>query len=349
MLVAALMLAAACGGGTPTETTAAPSGPAAGDSEEVAATEASEVATETVTVGLTSLHSWYWPLLAARDEGLMEPFGIELDVVTFQNLAQLASGLVADSVDIALVAPETMFGVQQSEPDVRVIASMLSANPQTLIVHPDIASVEDLRGQIIGVSTVGASADFFTGRLMLLRNGLELDTDYTMVNTGPTAERAAAMSSGQIQASLNWEPALMQLLDEGMVEIDRAANYEDLRDVEVIALNAKEGWYRDNRDVAVRFLQGFLAGMDWLYDESNRDRAIEMLADEMSVETEHAAAAYEWFIVELEAYPRDGRVDPRKLEQTVRNAGEAGVEFVPALDDLDWRYDNSLVEEAASR
>jgi ABC-type nitrate/sulfonate/bicarbonate transport system substrate-binding protein len=301
----------------------------------------------TVTVGITSWHTWYWWLLAAREEGLMDEYGVELDIVTFSDTGQIASGVLSGAVDVGLFAPEQTFTIQQETPDLQIVGSNISTSPYTLLGAGDIDTIEDLSGATIGVTSPGSSADYFTIKLMLESHGLVEGEDYDFVTAGPPSQRAAAMSAGEIQAVANFAPDALILESEGATVLDQAANYDELKGIEPNVYVADSGWYDGDRELAVNFMRGVLKSLDWLYDPANRERAEELLADEMGISAEQASATYERFVLELKAWDPDAMIDPERLEQTRANAVEAGVSDMPEADALEDSYDNSLLEEAA--
>ena len=70
-------------------------------------------------------------------------------------------------------------------------------------VSRDIESFEDLRGQVLAVDSA-SSGQSTTLRLILLRNGLEIDRDYTFLSVGDSATRARTIAEGRaVGASLN--------------------------------------------------------------------------------------------------------------------------------------------------
>ena len=312
--------------------------------DEASGEEAALEELETVTVGTSRLHTWYWWATIARDEGLMEPYGIELDVVSLGGGDIIVAAVLSGDAQFAMVTPEGLAAAQEQEPTLQSVGSAIAVNPYTFVVAPEIEDYEDLRGGTIGVLSVGNSADYFTGKLMMREHGLEEGPDYTFVNAGSPAERLAAMQGGQVQAVLNFEPAAFQLIDEGMRVLDASANYPNLAAVETATVISDEAWYSENRELAENFMRGFLDSIEWLYDPANRERAVEILAEEMAVSTEHAEGTYERFVMELEAWDRDGKVSLERLQMTFQNARDAGVEHAPEEDDVEWRFDNSLIE-----
>ena len=66
------------------------------------------------------------------------------------------------------------------------------------------------------------------------------------------------------------------------------------------------------------FAKAWLAGVAWLYDPANRAEAEQLLAAELKLSPEIAAATYEEMIVKnKDAYPRDGKVDLDVLQAMI--------------------------------
>ena len=167
-----------------------------------------------------------------------------------------------------------------------LIGANITTSPYSLLGAEGVESVEDLRGATIGVTSEGSSADYFTSLLMLRNHDMEHGTDFDYVNAGPPSERASAMATGELQAVMNFEPDALRLIEGGAKVLDRAADYENLKGVEVNSLAATTTWYEANRDLAENFVRGYLASLEWLYDEANRDRAEGILADRMELESQ---------------------------------------------------------------
>lgn len=300
-----------------------------------------------LSVGLTTFNSLHLPILMARDEKLMEPYGIDLELNTFQNTGQIIPALLSGSLDIGTATPEQMFAAQDEEPGLKMIISETATNPYSLIVSPKIKKIDDLKGKTIGVTGVGASADYFTAVLMLKANGLEQKRDYTFINAGPPAQRATALVEGQVDAVMSFDPDAQKLVDKGMKSIADASDQPNLHDVLMGSIIADEEWYDENREVAVDFMRGYIASVKWLYDPKNKDTAVADIAAEMNVSEKAAAATYDQFVTTLKASPLDGRIDHAFIERTVENIKKEGLNNAPPPGELKSKYDNSLVDAAA--
>ena len=75
---------------------------------------------------------------------------------------------------------------------------------------------------------------------------------------------------------------------------------------------------KSNTAAAQGFAKAWLAGVAWLYDPANRAEAEQLLAAELKLSPEIAAATYEEMIVKnKDAYPRDGKVDLDVLQAMI--------------------------------
>lgn len=305
--------------------------------------------TQHIALGVTSFNSLHLPLIMARDENLMKPYGIQLDINTFQNTGQIIPALLSGSLQIGTATPEQLFAAQNKQPSLKMIASEDGTNPYSLIVDPKIKSIQDMRGKTLGVTGTGASADYFTAKLMLLAQGFTENRDYHFINAGPPPQRAAALVNGQVDAVMSFPPDSQKMLDKGMKSIAQASSLPNLHKVIIATYIANKPWYTKNHALAVKFMRGYLASVRWLYDPANKSKAIGHIAKDMKVSTKYATITYDTFVTKLKAYPKNGLIDPTALTTTAKNAHATGVKGAPDLDTLSSRYDNSLAKAAAQQ
>ncbi|MBO0830061.1 MAG: ABC transporter substrate-binding protein [Streptosporangiales bacterium] len=300
-----------------------------------------------VAIGVTSLNSLHLWLIMAQDEQLMKPSGIKLDVVTFQNTGQIIPALISGSVNFGMATPEQLFGAQEKQAGLKMVASEVTNDPYQMIVRPNITSLEGLKGKTIGVTGIGASADYFTAKLLLKGHGLEEGRDYHFVNAGPPPQRATALVKGQVDAVMSFPPDAQVMLSKGMKSIAQASSLPNLHKIIMGSLISDQRWYSKNHDLAVKFMRGYLASVKWLYDPKNKAKAVADIAKDMKASTADATITYDTFITKLKASPLDGQIDPSYLTTTAKNAKSEGLKAAPSLDSLSSRYDNSLVKAAA--
>jgi len=296
-----------------------------------------------VTYGIVSYNPFHWVAMVAQAKGLMEPYGIDFDLVITRTAPSAMSALAGGSLDLATTTPGASWDVQRQATGLKQVLEIVSANPYTIVVQPEITRYEDIRGQTVAGQSLSSGADIEVLRLLLDEHGLQYPRDYDILAIGSVAERQAALLANQAVATAMIPPNTFQLLDQGKRALDEGWRYPSLRDVTTVNVLAREGWYKEKPDVARRFVQAYVAITGWLYDPRNRDEAIRILAEQTQMEPTYAERTYQQFIVEMQLLPANPRVDPKHLAQAYANLKRVGA-TVP--DDPMALVDNSLVDQA---
>jgi len=78
-----------------------------------------------------------------------------------------------------------------------VLATLTPTYPYVFDVSKDITSKEDLKGKTIAIRAVGDATDIAT-RVALKKEGLDPDTDVTILAVQEAGARMAALQNGQI-------------------------------------------------------------------------------------------------------------------------------------------------------
>lgn len=324
----------------PTETTSA-----TGDTTSPTATDEECDEIEKITAGISGMGTFNWWMLVAQDFGIAEENCLELEWVGFPGISASLSAVISGDIDFATAGTDALFAAQNAAPNLRWFGTTLAGHPFQLIVSPDITSYDDLRGGAIG-STGLTTIDFVTCRMMLLANGLELDEDYSQVSAGPSAERIAALQAGTVQGTCQFYPATQLLVDEGLVVLDTYEDYEGLRYTELMGMVANADKFEEDHDTYAAIVRTFVASAEQFYNPANRDRIVQLLVDNTNFAKEHVELAFdEW--VRDGIFQTDARVIPDRMLATLRISQAAGIEDLPAEDDLDWRYDNSFADLVA--
>jgi NitT/TauT family transport system substrate-binding protein len=100
-----------------------------------------------------------------------------------------------------------------------------SSKPQfELISQPQIKSVQDLKGKIIGISSRGGSNDLMM-QIILQKNGLAPNKDVTTIIVGAQEETVIALRTGRIAAALLTPPRNFMLQRDGFNRLAYSGDY----------------------------------------------------------------------------------------------------------------------------
>ena len=140
---------------------------------------------------------------------LSEPAGVEAADEMLAGAVQGVIGFYDHNIDLQALGKYTESVVQLS----RVPGEVELVSTQ----HPEIRSVADFKGRVIGVTGLGSSTDFLT-KYLLLDAGVKL-SEVTPLPVGAGDTLIAAMQHDQIQAAMTTEPTVSRLLKTGQARV----------------------------------------------------------------------------------------------------------------------------------
>ena len=220
------------------------------------------------------------PIIAARETGLFQREGLDVVMTgTPSSLAQRAA-LIDGTADIAHAAfDDVVAGEEDAGTDfVTVLGG--DGGFQSLYARADIRSAADLRGQVVAVD------DPRTAYALVLRAALRqagvTEANYEMRPVGSTARRYEALcADASIAACMLAPPFSVQAEERGWHSLGSAG--ELLGAYQGTVAFCRRAWLARNRDVLVRYLRAYLAGLDWALDPSHRDRLADWVARALNV------------------------------------------------------------------
>jgi len=214
-VLAALLAASCSGAGAPS----APA-PAAAEQPRAAAPAAAPAPTARIKArsAFTTTSASSLPWWIAKDAGYFEEQGLDVDLVHVDAGATLLAAMHNGELDITGGGgPSMVLGYLQGLETI-IIGINVNVLEGGVYVRPEIQTVDDLRGKVIGVNRIKAITDI-NARLGLQRLGLTPDVDFTTRGTGGQAEALAALETGAVDgASLN-VPATFEARKRGYREI----------------------------------------------------------------------------------------------------------------------------------
>ena len=145
--------------------------------------------------------------------------------------------------------------------------------------------------------------------------------DVEQVYAGATPNRLAALSSGTVQAALLTQPFDFRAEAQGFRKLLDIGAFG--KEYGFLTVLARPQWLRDNPDTARGYLRALTAAVDWLYEPSHRDEAIEILARETKLDPSIATQTYDYYI-KLEPFSRKLAVPDEIIRSTVKTLIELG-------------------------
>jgi ABC-type nitrate/sulfonate/bicarbonate transport system substrate-binding protein len=166
-----------------------------------ASAQAQEKKLQPLNVSYSSMSGTRIPLWIAKEMRLFEKYGLDAAPVHIASGSATYSALIAG--DVRIVSDTASAAVAAAARVPIVIFAGSGPIAYKLIAHPSIASIEGLKGKIVGSSFVGAGSDFLLRRL-LLKLGLTPGKDVQVIPTGIGRSdlRIQLIFQGKIDATL---------------------------------------------------------------------------------------------------------------------------------------------------
>ena len=277
-----------------------------------------------------------WPLWLAKEGGYYRKQGLDVELVFGVHPAPIAAIISGQAAMTSTGADPGVLAVA-SDPSLTLIGSFLNKASFALVAAKNFKGVPQLGGKKIGVGRVGDPPYHVT--VSLLEKFAIGARDVQWVSIGvDAAARAAALHSGQIDATLVTAPSYFRLDAAGFPVLALVSDYEDIY-VSTYYLFRKET-VANNRKVAEGFVKAHAEAIKRFYDD--KTFAVQtMIKYGGAKDQQDAGRVYDLF--------GKGRLFepiPYVLKDSVKAAVERQGQAQPQLKQFDFArvIDNGVVE-----
>jgi NitT/TauT family transport system substrate-binding protein len=224
----------------------------------------------------------YLPTLLARSKGFFVQEGLDFKMLVVSVRVSVPA-LMSREVHFA-AAGSSMPAALKGAP-LKAVYYTYNTSTFQLMVRPEVAGPQSLKGKAIAVSSPGSSNDQ-AARLMLKKLGLEAGRDVTLLSTGDSQARLLAMESSRAAGSaVNPDVAAYLALRGYRILMNSSEVYP----VPFSGMAAHEDLIRENPDLIKRWLRAHLRAI--LYIRKNPEDAAQVAAKELKLAPEVATGA----------------------------------------------------------
>jgi NitT/TauT family transport system substrate-binding protein len=227
---------------------------------------------ETLNVSYASVTGSRIPLWIAKDAGLFEKNGLNVNLVVIAAGTAAIGALASGDVEI-LGAPGSTTMVSAAKGLPFAIIGTFGPSAWKLAAHPSIASVQELRGKTVGISRPGTTIEFATRRA-LTKLGFTPGKDIQILATGlaESNKRIMVMLQGKIDATLVSPDNLFEAEQKNL----KLSVLSDLKDLGIYTsasdLSAKRDFLKNQRQRARGFMMAYCEAI-WL-GKANKNVAL---------------------------------------------------------------------------
>ncbi|HEY6198241.1 MAG TPA: ABC transporter substrate-binding protein [Candidatus Binatia bacterium] len=261
----------------------------------------------------------YLPLFLGKDKGIYAAEGIDLELVLVTSRIQVTA-LTTGDLEFSGAQSQVSSAAALGFP-VKVVGFITVKPTFWLTARPEIRSIPDLKGKVIGITAIGSSTDTLA-RYLVRKHGLVPDKEVTLFATGTTANILAALNGGSVQAGMLSPPfhSMARLMGFHIL-----AYLGDYVEQSLSGVGTSDKMLRDRPDTVTRVLRATLKSLRFV--RQNKEETIQYIAREWKVER---ALANELYASMLPAFSPDGGMN----EKGIRDALEREMGRVDKKDEI---------------
>jgi ABC-type nitrate/sulfonate/bicarbonate transport system substrate-binding protein len=221
-----------------------------------------------------------WPIWVAQEKGYFARGGIEVKLTPTPNSVFQLTNLIEGKFDIGMTAFDNVVAYMEGQgeapvsvqPDLMVFMGS-DHGFLALTAVPEVKSAAELKGKTVSVdaATTGYAFVLFD---LLKRNGLA-SGDYTVEKAGGVVQRWQALREKKHAATMLITPFDVMAKGAGFnvlqYAIDVYGNYQGLVGA------TRRAWAAENAPKLQSYISGYVAGIEWLRDQKNKDEALAIL------------------------------------------------------------------------
>ena len=207
----------------------------------------------------------------AHLKGFYREEGLDLETLLIRGSVGMQA-LIGGSVDYASAAGSIIAAAVRGAP-VRLVLIVNSKPQFDLVGRPEVKTVQQLKGKVIGISSRGGAVDLLT-QLILTHHGVTPNKDATLIVIGTPEELATALRTGHIAACLLSPPRQLVLYREGFNKLAYSGDY--LTSYPSGGIGATEEKIKTNPSEVLAFVRASLKGLQ--YYTQNRAESVDNIS-----------------------------------------------------------------------
>jgi NitT/TauT family transport system substrate-binding protein len=301
---------------------------------------AESISLRKVRMAFTSLSSVMCPPWIAREAGIFNKHGLDVEVIATPTGVEGMNALIAGEVQFLQISGGTTASAALGGADVMVVGTTLDALVQNLIARPEIDKAEQLKGKSVGITRFGTSIDV-GARLALRHFGLIPEKDVAIVQVGGMESMVTALQTNRIQAGILSYPAITQalklgnhvLLDVASLGIPYAFTGMTTRGLLI----------RDDADLVRRYMMAQTEAIA----RAKRDKSLALKVMAKYLRTSNPAALTESYDIDVQKYMLKV---PLTTAEAMKSVLDDLAGRIPKAKDADPRkfFDDSFVRQMQS-
>jgi len=248
----------------------------------------------------------YLPLFLGKDKGIYAAEGIDLELVLVTSRIQVTA-LTTGDLEFSGAQSQVSSAAALGFP-VKVVGFITVKPTLWLTARPEIRSIPDLKGKVIGITAIGSSTDTLA-RYLVRKYGLVPDKEVALFATGTTANILAALNGGSVQAGM-LSPPFHSMAK--MMGFHILAYLGDHVEQSLSGVATSDKMLRDHPETVRKVLRATLKSLRFV--RQNKEETVQYILREWKVER---PLAEELYASMLPAFSPDGGMNEKGIRDAL--------------------------------
>ena len=252
------------------------------------ATFAATAELEKVRIGYSAGGLIPFPLIIAKETRLFEQAGLDVELINIPPTIAVTA-LISGDIQYVVFAGTTINAAVRGLP-VKLVMVYNDRPLFSLMSRPEIRSIKDLKGKVLGVATL-TSGESFLSRRLLKEAGIDADKEMTIRVIGNTPDRLQSLRAGAVDATTLTLP--VDIIAERM-GLRRLAFMGDTLESINGGYGVSERWLQQRPDQVKKMIAVAYRGM--AHARAQRQDSIALIMSKWKMDRDVAEKAFEMMI-----------------------------------------------------
>jgi NitT/TauT family transport system substrate-binding protein len=229
-----------------------------------------------------------FPLIVAKENRFFEQAGFDVELINIPPTIAVTA-LISGDIQYVIFAGTTINAAVRGLP-VKLVMVYNDRPLFSLMSRPEIRSIKDLRGRVLGVATL-TSGESFLSRRLLKDAGIDVDKEMTLRVIGNTPDRLQALRAGVVDATTLTLP--VDILAERF-GLRRLAFLGDMLESINGGYGVSERWLQQRPDQIKKMIAVAFRGM--AHARAQRQDSITLIMSKWKMERDVAEKAFDMMV-----------------------------------------------------
>jgi NitT/TauT family transport system substrate-binding protein len=199
------------------------------------------------------------PSWVTFEKRIWRKHGLDVELILLSGGGQMVPALVSGSVQVLLASDVAVTQAIAQGMNLTKLGVTTNSLGASLLTHPGIQSIQDLKGKVLGI-TRGRDAAYFRLAKILRDNGIDPNDQVKFLPiAGSPMARLNLLKAGVIQGTVVSPPLDLLGIREGLRVLSKIDIPTPGGGISVTSTYLKQ-----NRDPLLRFLKGYMEGIHYL-------------------------------------------------------------------------------------